>query len=33
MVIALSLPKNDKSQIRQKVFDQISIDDLKKRMG
>ena len=33
VVIALSLPKNDKSQIRQKVFDQISIDDLKKEDG
>ena len=32
-VIALSLPKNDKSQISQKVFDQISIDDLKKEDG
>ena len=30
VVIALSLPKNDKTQIREKVFDQISIDDLKK---
>lgn len=27
VVIALSLPKNDKTQIREKVFDQISIDD------
>lgn len=33
VVIALSLPKNDKTQIREKVFDQISIDDLKKEDG
>ena len=31
VVIALSLPKNDKTQIREKVFDHLSIDDLKKR--
>ena len=33
VVIALSLPKNDKRQIREKVFDQIRIDDLKKEDG
>ena len=33
VVIALSLPKNDKTQIREKVFDQLSIDDLKKEDG
>ena len=33
IVIALSLPKNDKTQIREKVFDQISIEDLKKEDG
>lgn len=33
VVIALSLPKGDKSQIREKVFDQISLDDLKKEDG
>ena len=29
IAVALSLPDNDDSQIREKVFDQISIDDLK----
>ena len=33
VVIALSLPKGDKDQIREKVFDQISLDDLKKEDG
>ena len=33
IVIALSLSKNDKTQIREKVFDQISIEDLKKEDG
>ena len=33
VVIALSLPKGDKDQIRDKVFDQISLDDLKKEDG
>ena len=33
VAIALSLPKNDKTQIREKVFDQISIEDLKKEDG
>ena len=29
IAIALSLPEDDESQIREKVFDQISVDDLK----
>ena len=29
IAIALSLPENDKTQIRENVFDQIPIDDLK----
>ena len=33
VVIALSLPKGDKDQIREKVFDQISLDDLKREDG
>ena len=33
MTIALSLPENDKTQIREKVFEQISLDDLKKEDG
>lgn len=33
VAIALTLPKNDKTKIREKVFDQISIDDLKKDDG
>ena len=30
MAIALSLPEGDKKQIREKVFEHISLDDLKK---
>ena len=30
---ALSLPENDKNQIREKVFEQITIEDLKKEDG
>ena len=33
VVIALSLPENDESKIREKVFDQIKLDDLKKDDG
>ena len=33
VVIALSLPEDDESKIREKVFDQISLDDLKKESG
>lgn len=33
IVITLSLPKGDISQIREKIFDQISLDDLKKEDG
>ena len=33
VAIALSLPENDKNQIREKVFEQISIEDLKKEDG
>ena len=33
IVIALSLPEDDKNQIREKVFTQISLDDLKKEDG
>ena len=33
IAIALSLPENDKTQIREKVFDQIPIDDLKEDDG
>lgn len=31
VAIALSLPENDESQIREKVFDQLNLEDLKKR--
>ena len=30
MVIALSLPENDKQRIREKVFNEISLEELKK---
>ena len=30
IVIALSLPKNEEFQIKEKVFSQVSLDDLKK---
>ena len=30
IIIALSLPEDDKNQIKEKVFTQISLDDLKK---
>ena len=33
IAIALSLPDDDESQIREKVFDQIAIDDLKNNDG
>ena len=33
IVIALSLPEDDSNQIREKVFNQISLDDLKKEDG
>ena len=33
VAIALSLPEDDKTQIREKVFEQISLDDLKKENG
>ncbi|CAC5381858.1 unnamed protein product [Mytilus coruscus] len=33
VVIALSLPEDDESKIREKEFDQISLDDLKKDTG
>ena len=33
IAIALSLPEDDETRIREKVFDQISIDDLKKFDG
>ena len=33
VVIALSLPEDDESKIREKVFDQISLDDLKEDTG
>ena len=33
IVIALSLPEDDSHQIREKVFNQISLDDLKKENG
>lgn len=33
IVIALSLPEDDDSQIREKVFDQIPVDDLKSADG
>ena len=33
VAIALSLPEDDKTQIREKVFEQISLDDLKKEDG
>ena len=33
IVIALSLPEDDKNQIKEKVFTQISLDDLKKEDG
>ena len=33
VAIALSLPENDKTQIREKVFEQISIEDLKMENG
>ena len=31
--IAFTLPENDESKIREKVFDQIKLDDLKKDTG
>ena len=33
LVIALSLPKNDSTQIRDKVFSELKIQDLKKENG
>ena len=33
VAIALSLPENDKNQIREKVFKHITIEDLKKEDG
>ena len=33
VAIALSLPEDDKTQIREKVFEQISLDGLKKEDG
>ena len=33
VAIAFSLPEDDKTQIREKVFEQISLDDLKKKSG
>ena len=33
VAIALTLPENDESKIREKVFDQIKLDDLKKDTG
>ena len=33
VAIALSLPENDKNQIREKVFEHITIEDLKKEDG
>ena len=33
VAIALTLPKDDESKIREKVFDQIKLDDLKKDTG
>lgn len=33
IAIALTLPENDESQIREKVFDQLQLDDLKKDDG
>ena len=33
IVIALSLPKGHKNQVREKVFEQISLDDLKSDDG
>lgn len=33
VAIALSLPENDESQIREKVFDQLNLEDLKKETG
>ena len=33
IAIALSLPENDATQIREKVFDHICIDDLKEEDG
>ena len=33
VTIALTLPENDESKIREKVFDQIKLDDLKKDTG
>ena len=32
-LIALTLPEDDESKIREKVFDQIKLDDLKKDTG
>ena len=32
VVIALSLPENDKHRIREKVFREITLDDLKKKL-
>ena len=33
IAVALSLPEDDEHQIKDKVFDQISIDDLKGNFG
>ena len=33
IAIALSLPANDSSEIREQVFEEISIDDLRKETG
>ena len=33
IAVALSLPEDDEHQIKDKVFDQISIDDLKDNFG
>ena len=33
VVIALSLPEDDESQIREKVFSQVKLEDLKKEDG
>ena len=32
VAIALSLPEDDDSQIREKLFSQVKLDDLKRRM-
>ena len=32
VAFALSLPEDDKTQIREKVFEQIRLDDLRKRI-